>query len=81
MLLFFFYLLLSLFVGVLCLVLVLLFSTLCQSSFTIILFWEERERVCCFAFNVFLMPCDSQRSVALPRGAVGWSVVCDCGIS
>ena len=32
----------------------------------------------CFAF-VFLMSCDSQCSVALPGGAVGWSDVCDCG--
>ena len=27
------------------------------------------------------MSCDSQCSVALPRGTVGWSAVCDCGIS
>ena len=27
------------------------------------------------------MSCDSQCSVALPHGAVGWSAVCDCGIS
>ena len=24
---------------------------------------------------------DSQCSVALPQGVVGWSAVCDCGIS
>ena len=27
------------------------------------------------------MPCDSQGSVNLPRGAVGWSAAHDCGIS
>ena len=67
-------LLLPLFVEILCFVLVLLFSTLCPSSFALIL-------VGCFALTVILMFCDSQCSVALPRGAVGRSVVCDCGIS
>ena len=38
-------------------------------------------RVCCSTLNVFLMYYNSQCSVALPHGAVGWSVVCDCGIS
>ena len=28
----------------------------------------------------WLMSCDSKCSVALSRGAVGWSAVCDCGI-
>ena len=28
-----------------------------------------------------LMYCDSQCYVALPRGAVDWPAVCDCGIS
>ena len=41
--------------------------------------WEESAG--CFALTVFLMSCDSQCSVALPHGAVGWSAVCDCGIS
>ena len=59
-------LLLPLFVGVLCLVLALLFSTLCPSSFAIILM-GKRE----------LLPCDSQCYVALPCR----SAVCDCGIS
>ena len=40
----YFSLLFPLFVGILCLVLVLLFSTLCQSSFVIILRERERER-------------------------------------
>ena len=30
---------------------------------------------------VFLMPCDCYCSVAVPHGAVGWSAVCDGGIS
>ena len=48
-------------------VLVLLFSSLCQSSFTIILM-EKRLLV---ALLFFLMSCDSQCSVALPRDALG----------
>ena len=67
------------FVGVLCLVNVLLFGTLCPSSFAIILMGEERA--CWSTLTVFLVYCDSQCSVALPHGAMGWSVVCDCGIS
>ena len=39
------------------------------------------RRAGCFALTVLLMSCDSQCSVALPHGAVGWSVICDCGIS
>ena len=54
---------LPLFVGVLCLVLVLLYIYLCPSSFAIVLMGKM----------VFLMSCDSQCSVALLRGAVGWS--------
>ena len=33
------------------------------------------------SFVVSLMSCYCVCSVALPRGAVGWSLVCDCGIS
>ena len=40
--------------------------------------WEERAG--CFVITFFLMSCDSQCSVALPYGAVGWSVLCACGI-
>ena len=32
---------------------------------------------CC----VFIVSCDCYCSVALPHCAVGWSEVCDCGIS
>ena len=35
----------------------------------------------CFALIVFRISCDSQCSVALPRSTVGWSTVCDYGIS
>ena len=31
--------------------------------------------------QLHLMPCDCQCSVALPHGAMGWSAVCDGGIS
>ena len=65
--------------GVLCLVLVLLFSTLCLSSFANMQDWEERVR--CFALAIFLMSCDSQSSVALPCDATTWSAVCDGGTS
>ena len=42
---------------------------------------EEEERAGCIAFIVLRMSCNCVCSVALPRGAVGWSAVCDCGIS
>ena len=41
---------------------------------------EEEEKAGCFAIAL-QMYCYSKRSVALPHGAVGWSAVCDCGIS
>ena len=34
-----------------------------------------------FALVVLLMSCFCKCTVALPRVAVGWSAVCDCGIS
>ena len=37
------------------------------------------ERAGCFAFFVFLTSRDC--CVALPRGAMGLSAVCDCGLS
>ena len=33
------------------------------------------------AFIVLRMSCYCKCSVALPGGAMGWSAVCDCGIS
>ena len=49
------------------------------SSFTIILM-RKRELVALF-FIVFRMSCYYICSVALSHGTVGWSAVCDCGIS
>ena len=52
--------------------------------FVSILFYnhlEEEEKVDCFAIIVLQMYCYCKCSVALPHGAVGWSAVCDCGIS
>ena len=48
------------------------------SSFTIILLGN---RAGCFSFVVFWMSCRCCRSLTLPRGAMGWSLVCDCDIS
>ena len=47
-----------------------------HSSFTII--WIGK-RAGCFAYFVYLVSRDC--CVALPRGAMGLSAVCDCGIS
>ena len=64
---------------ILCLVFVLLFRTLCQSRFAKKL--EMEERTGCFTLTVYLMSYGTQCSGDCPRGAVGLSVVCDCGIS
>ena len=48
------------------------------SIFAIILM---RNRAGFFALIVFLMSCGCQCSVALPRSAIDWYAVCDCGIS
>ena len=42
---------------------------------------EEEEKAGCFAIIVLQMYCYYKCSVALPHGAVGWSAVCDRGIS
>ena len=42
---------------------------------------EEEEKTCCFAIFVLKMYSYFKCYVALPHGAVGWSAVCDCGIS
>ena len=47
------------------------------SSFAIIL-TRKRGLV---ALLVFWMSCYCKCPVAFPRGAMGWSAVCDCGIS
>ena len=62
---------------------VCIFSLFCctllyvPSSFAIILMGEKRAG--CFAYFVFVVSRDC--CVALPRGAMGLSAVCDCGIS
>ena len=38
-------------------------------------------RAGCFTLIVFLLLCGCLCSVSLPHGAVGWSAVCECGIS
>ena len=69
-----------LFVGVLSVfVFVLLCNTLCPFWFSNRLI--EEEKAGCFAIIVLHMYCYYKCSVALPRGVVGWSAVCDCGIS
>ena len=56
---------------------VLLYVTLSPYKFCNHLDGEERAG--CFAWFVFLVSRDS--FVALPRGVMGLSAVCDCGIS
>ena len=60
-------------------VFVLLCITLCPFKFCNHL--EEEERAGCFAFIVLRRSCYCKCSVNLPHRAVGWSAVCDCGIS
>ena len=42
---------------------------------------EEEEKGGSFAIIVLQMYCYYKCYVALPHGTVGWSAVCDCGIS
>ena len=42
---------------------------------------EEERKAGCFAIIVLQMYCYYNYSVTLPHGALGWSAVCDCGIS
>ena len=53
--------------------------TLCPFLFCNYL--DEEEEAGCFALIIFWMSCYCKYSVILPRGAVGGSAVCDCGIS
>ena len=41
----------------------------------------EKEKAGCFAIIVLQMNCYYKCYMALPHGAVGWSAVCDRGIS
>ena len=58
---------------------VLVCITLCPFYFCSHL--DEEERAVFFSFIVFWMFCYCKCSVALPHSAMGWSAVCDCGIS
>ena len=42
---------------------------------------DGEERAGCFALYVFLVSCDWCCSMAPSYDPVGWSAVCDCGIS
>ena len=42
---------------------------------------EEEEKAGCFALIALHISCYCRCSVALPHVAVGWSALCDCGIS
>ena len=64
-----------LFVVVLCL------SSFCYALLCVHSRLEEEEKAGCFAIIVLLMFCYYKCSVALPRIGMGWSAVCDCGIS
>ena len=65
--------------GVLCLS-AFCYALLCvHSSFAISLKWKKKT--CCFAIIVLQMFCYFECPMALPHGAMGWSAVCDCGIS
>ena len=63
-----------LFVGVLCLSLFCYTFQFCNRL-------EEEKKADCFPIIVLQMYCYYKCSVALPHGVVGWSAVCDCGIS
>ena len=61
------------------LVFLLLCITLCPFYFCNHL--EEEEKAECFAIILLQMYYYYKCSVALPHGVMGWSAVCDCGIS
>ena len=42
---------------------------------------DKEEKAACFVLIVFLMSRVIKFSAALPYSALGWSAVCDCGIS
>ena len=48
---------------------------------SIFVVFRLEEKAGCFAFIVLQMSCYCKCSVALPHGVMGWSAVCDCGIS
>ena len=75
----YYFMYIPLFVGVLCWSLFRYALLYVLSSFAI--FLTRKKEPGCFTFIVFLMSCYCKCPVALPHGAVGWSAVCDCGIS
>ena len=66
----------------LCILVFLLYALLCvHSSFAIIL-KRKRKLVALLLLSYrCTVYCYYKYSVALPHGAVGWTAVCDCGIS
>ena len=66
--------------GVLCLSLFCYALLSVHLSFAIILKGKEKKAGC-LAIIVLQMYCYYKCSVALPQGAMGWSAVCDCGVS
>ena len=50
-------------------------------SFPVCNHLDEEERAGCFAFIVLRMSGYCKCSVTFPHGALGWSAVCECGIS
>ena len=74
-------LMLQLFVGFLC-VCSLLYNTLLSGPLMVaIIALRERGGAICFDLIVYLLSCGFWCSKPLPRGAVGWTVICDIGIS
>ena len=50
-------------------------------SFIVLQSSDEEVIAGCFAFIVFRMSCFYKCPVAFPHSTMGWSTVCDCGIS
>ena len=55
--------------------------TFCFATSLVLLSSWHLKRARCFTLIVFLVCCDFKCYLALPHGALGWSAVCDCGIS
>ena len=56
------------------------YSVLCVVSL-VCYHLDEEKRADCLNLFVLLMSCDCKGLVALPRGDVGRSIICGCGIS
>ena len=63
--------------GILCLSFLFCNAVISVLSSFAITWLGKRELV---AVMAFLLSCDCECSLSLPRGAIGWSVVCDCDI-